>query len=76
MKREAKPERKNTKVRKINHKQIDRIFEAKIEDEYDLNAAVGKLLNGFDLPMDLKDAIKTTIREAFSLGYLTAKEEE
>lgn len=60
----------------MNKAQIDSFFNASIKDEYDLNATVGKFMNEFKLPMQIKDAIKTAIREAFNLGYQAAKENQ
>lgn len=57
----------------MTQKEMDRF---NIEDEYDINVFVGKIIADYDVPPEIKDAIKEVAREAFKLGYQTAKEEK
>ena len=52
----------------MNQKQIDSLF-SNIDDEYDLIAQVGKAMSNHNISIDMKDAIKTIIREAVNFGY-------
>ena len=61
--------------KEIDYAKIDKISNRYIEDEYDINALVGKIMEDFNVELDIKDALKVAIREAFKLGYQTAKEQ-
>ena len=49
----------------LDYKQLDKI---NIDDEYDLNAFVGKMMQNYNISIDLKDKIKHVIREAYMMG--------
>ncbi len=53
----------------MNDKEMERL---NIDDEYDINAFVGKITAKYRVPMGVKDSIKKVAREAFKLGYETA----
>lgn len=44
-------------------------FFRKVDDEYDLMAQAGKMMDKFDISLDMKDKLKEVLREAISFGF-------
>lgn len=44
-------------------------FFRKVQDEYDFMAQAGKMMDKFDISMDMKDKLKDVLREAIDFGF-------
>lgn len=44
-------------------------FFRKVEDEYYFMAQAGKMMDKFDISLDMKDKLKDVLREAISFGF-------
>ena len=59
---------------KLTTHQTDAFFR-NVKDEYDFMAQAGKMMEKFDLDLDMKDKLKEVLREAINFGYNLAIEE-
>lgn len=61
---------------KLTTYEADALFR-KVEDEYDFMAQAGKMMDKFDISLDMKDKLKDVLREAISFGFnLGVKEQK
>lgn len=44
-------------------------FFCKVQDEYDFMAQAGKMMDKFNISMDMKDKLKDVLREAIDFGF-------